>query len=278
MYPILLQITPSFYVKSLYFFSLLGLIVSSWFFAKETIKNRLRLQFVVDIFYKMLLSGLIWGRLLYVALNYQFYFFEFKLGSIVKALAFWADKSLSFWGVVFGVVISFMANANKRQENPLKWGDSFALSFVLFMSFVNFGLFLDGANFGKPTDSFLGVTFLNNINVKYLTPVHPTQLYATFYCVIIFMLLWAIQRKYRHQIEGLILYLAGMMYSFCRFIESFFRGDDATFMLFEIIRIEQILFLAAFVYFAKCVVVYQNRHHSKVLLPFEVLIKKIINK
>lgn len=278
MYPILLQITPSFYVKSLYFFSFLGLLVASWFFAKETIKNRLRLQFVVDIFYKMLLSGLIWGRLVYVALNYQFYFFEFKFGSIVKALAFWADKSLSFWGVVFGVVLSFLTNANKRQENPKKWGDSFALAFLLFMSFVNFALFLDGANFGRPTDSFLGVTFLNNINVKYLTAIHPTQLYATFYCVIIFMLLTAVQKKYRHQIEGLIFYLAGLMYSFCRFVESFFRGDDATFMLFGIIRIEQVIFFVAALYFLKCVVNYQTKHHARVLLPFENMIKKLINK
>ncbi len=278
MYPILLQITQSFFVKSYFFFGLVGLIIATYFFVKNALKNRLRLQFIVDIFYKMLLSGLIWGRIVYVALNYQFYFFDaINFSSVFKAIAFWADKSLSFWGLVFGVVLSFINNANKRQENPMKWGDTFMVSFMLFLSFVNFGAFLDGSNFGRPTDSFVGVQFLNNINVKYLTAIHPTQLYATFYCILIFMILWVLHKKYRHQYEGLVFYLGGFMYSFCRFVEGFFRGDDPAFLIFGALRIEMILFFAAFIYFGKKVYDYQMRHHTKILLPIEKLLRKFIN-
>jgi phosphatidylglycerol:prolipoprotein diacylglycerol transferase len=278
MYPDLLPIGSSFIVKSLYFFSALGLIVSMLFFSRQALKNRLRLQFVVDIFYKLLLSGIIWGRLIYVLINYQFYFFEFSFASVFKSLAFWADKSLSFWGFLFGVILSFISNANKRQEDPKKWGDTFALSFLLFMIFANFAAFLDGSNFGKPTDAFVGVTFLNNINVKYLTPIHPTQLYAMFYCVLIFMFLYAVQRKYRNQIDGLIFYLAGMLFSFCKFIEGFFRGDDVSLMLFNTFRLTEIIFLMLGFYFLKKVVDYQKRNHTKLLLPVERLIYKFINK
>jgi len=278
MFPILLQITPSFFVKSLYFFSFLGLFLSTIFFVKETTKNRLRVQFIVDILFKMIFSGLVWGRIFYVALNYQFYFFELSFGSLIKAVAFWADKSLSFWGIIFGVILCFVSNANKRQENPKKWGDSFMLAFLMLMIFINFGAFLDGTNFGSPTDSFLGVQFLNNINVKYLTPIHPTQLYAVFYCSLIFMFLWASQKKYRHQYEGLIFVLGGFLYSISRFLETFFRGDDPTMLIFGVLRLEMITFGIASVYFFKLLFDYQMKYHTKLLLPLEKLINKLINK
>lgn len=278
MYPILLQLTPSFFVKSSYFFMFLGLILATVFFVREATKNRLRVQFIVDILWRLVLGGIVGGRLFYVALNYQFYFFEFSISSIIKSLAFWADKSLSFWGVVFGVVLSFIHYANKRQENPQKWADSAMLSFLLFMVFVNFGAFLDGSNFGRPTESFVGVQFLNNINVKYLTPIHPTQLYAAFYCILIFMMLRIVQKNYRHQYEGLVFMLGVFMYSICRFVESFYRGDDSVLQIFGLFRIEMILFGLASVYFIKKLYVYQMKYHTKLLLPIERFILKIINK
>lgn len=278
MYPILLQITPSFFIRSLYFFIFLGLVVSTIFFVKEAIKNRLRVQFILDILLKLIISGIVFGRLLYVAFNYQFYFFEWSFSSVIKAIAFWADKSLSFWGVIFGVVLCFIHYANKRQENPNKWADSSMLAFMLFMVFVNFGAFLDGVNFGRPTESFVGVQFLNNINVKYLTPIHPTQLYAVFYCSLIFLILKVIQKKYRHQYEGLIFLLGGFMFSGARFVESFYRGDDPSLFVFGVLRLEMILFGLASAYFFWKLYLYQSKYHTRLLLPVEKFIAKIINK
>lgn len=278
MYPIILSLGNFFSIKSLYLVSLIGLMVSVWYFCRQSFKNRLRLQFVVDIFPSLALWGLIFGRLIYVLLNFQFYFLDFSFSSFYRVIAFWADQSFSFWGVILGLVFAFVRNANKRQENLVKWGDIFVMSFLLFMVFGNFAAFLDGINFGKPTDLFVGVTFINNINIKYFTPIHPTQLYAMFYSAVIFLYLYVAQRKYKNQIDGLVFYLGFMLFSFAKFIEGFFRGDDQVLTLFGSIRFTELMFLLLGVYMLGKVVEYQKRNHTKLLLPYEKLFSKLFNK
>ena len=278
MYPTLVQISSLFSIKSLYFFSVLGLLISAWYFSRQALKNRLRLQFVVDIFPWLVLSGLLVGRLSYVLLNFQFYFLDFSFGSFYRVIAFWADQSFSFWGVVIGVILAFVFHANKRQENISKWADVSLMSFLQFMVFANFAAFLEGINFGRPTDAFWGVTFINNMNIKYLTPIHPTQLYGAFYSFLIFMYLLFAQSKYKNQIDGLVFYLGLMLFSFCKFAEGFFRGDDTVLKLFGVIRLTEFVFLLIGILMLNKVIEYQKRNHTRLLLPFEKILNLFSNK
>lgn len=277
MFPTILQISNFIIIKTITVVSLLGLLLSSYIFIRLTAKNRLRLQFILDIFPKLVLSGLIWGRALHVLTNYQFYLFDFSFSTIYRSLAFWVDKELSFWGIVIGVILSFIKQANKRQENISKWSDVFAISFISLMSFINLGAFFEGINYGKPTDSFLGVIFLDNINIRFTTAIHPTQIYATIYCIAITCLLYFIHKKYRHQIDGLIFFLGTFLFSAFRFLEGFFRGDDTTLILFNRVRVPELIFLVIAILSLQQIIRYQRKNQTKLLKPIENLSKKIFN-
>lgn len=275
MFPIIAQISDFIIIKTITVVSIIGLLLSSYIFIRLTAKNRLRLQFILDIFPKLVISGIIWGRAVHVITNYQFYFFDFSFSTVYKSIAFWGDKELAFWGVVLGIILSFIKHANKRQENISKWSDIFAISFLSFMSFVNLGAFFEGINYGKPTDSFLGINFLDNINIRYTTAIHPTQLYAVAYCSIIALVLYTIHKKYRHQIDGLIFYIGTFLFSIFKFIEGFFRGDDTTVILFQKVRVPELIFLIIGIISFKQIIAYQKRHQTKLLKPLEKLSKKI---
>jgi phosphatidylglycerol---prolipoprotein diacylglyceryl transferase len=95
------------------------------------------------------------------------------------------------------------------------------------------GCFFAGCCFGKPTQSIIGVTFTNPASQAepLNTPLHPTQLYSSFfiYSLMTFLMIFSRHKKFDGQI--ILLYL--LLYSAGRFIIEFFRGDVSRGYLFN---------------------------------------------
>lgn len=265
MYQILFQIG-SVSIMTNHVLIALGLFISLWIFGRLAQKNRLRLQFILDIGLRLIAGAIIGGRLFAIISNYQFYFNKINFHTITRLFAIW-DKDLSFWGAIFGIGFILVKNCQVRDENPKKWGDIFMISLMTMLIFRNFGAFLDGANAGKPTESFLGMTF-NSSNVLYTVPIHPTQLYATIYSALILAILYLVFKKYKNQFEGLVFLLGATIYSFFRFLEGFFRGDDVV-TIFGSIRLPQLIFLLLFLYFSKKLYNYQVKNQVPFLKVYE---------
>ena len=122
--------------------------------------------------------------------------------------------------------------------------------------FGRIGCFMAGCCYGKPTESFLGVTFTDvacqarPLNV----PLHPTQLYEAFYIFAVMIVLLFLRRVKRFYGQLFLVYL--MLYAVGRFILEYLRGDTGRgFVIDNYISNSQFV---AFVILLTVLVVYVN--------------------
>ncbi|MFN6964382.1 MAG: prolipoprotein diacylglyceryl transferase [Pyrinomonadaceae bacterium] len=114
-----------------------------------------------------------------------------------------------------------------------KVADAFAPGVALGQAFGRQGCFAAGCCWGKPTDLFWGVHFTEAGHEYTGVPtygpdgselfLHPTQLYESFFMVLVFALLYYLHR--RKKFDGQVLIAYGIVYSIFRFLIEFVRDD-----------------------------------------------------
>lgn len=239
MFPILFEIGP-FTLHSLWFFIALGFLVSSLMVSRAVKRNRMRLDFLSKHSFLFFISAIISSRLLFIIFHTEIFFADSDtfLQEFFAIFRVW-DKGLSFWGAALGFSIAFLYLAKRERENIFRWMDITAVPLLTALLFGHFGAFLDGINHGRETILPWGITFESAV-VKYTVPVHPTQLYALLYTAVILIFISSAKAEWHSKHEGLLAKVAIFLYASFRFLEDFFRGDD-TLMLFDFIRISQII-------------------------------------
>lgn len=239
MHPVLFQ-TSYFTVHIFWLLITVGIIVGAYVAVKLSIRNSLKIQFLSDISFKLVIFSLIGARVLSLLINYQSYFYEFSFSAISKIFYIW-DKGLHFYGAVIGFFGYLYYACRKNDQEYLKWLDALVPAMILAMAFGHMGAFFEGVNYGHETSLPWGVNF-ESPWIKYTVPIHPTQIYAFLYSALISIGLIFINHiksiKNRNTI-GLIGLAGIQLYAFFRFIEGFARGDD-TLLIFGI-RLPQIL-------------------------------------
>jgi phosphatidylglycerol:prolipoprotein diacylglycerol transferase len=234
MFPVLFELGPVI-VFSLWLFVGLGFIAGVVVFTKLAKMKRLNLNFIYKYSLSIFIFGLIGARLLYVAMNYQFYFYETNINSFLRILYIWEDKGLSLLGALIGITVSLIYFSYKEKEQTLKWLDILSISVISGLAVGHIGAFLDGINYGRETSLPWGIIF-DNPSVKYAVPIHPTQIYAFIYSIIIAVALFFLYKKNKFK-AGIIMMIALISYSAMMFLEGFIRGDDV--ITFLSLRIEQ---------------------------------------
>ncbi|HLW79777.1 MAG TPA: prolipoprotein diacylglyceryl transferase [Terriglobia bacterium] len=104
--------------------------------------------------------------------------------------------------------------------------DVYAPAIALGQSIGRLGCFAAGCDYGRPTNSFLGVVFSNaNLGGAPLgVHLHPTQVYESLATLTIFsILVWRYPHKSR---DGEIFLLYLTLYAVARFFLEFLRGDE----------------------------------------------------
>jgi len=115
----------------------------------------------------------------------------------------------------------------KHNLSFLAFADICAPGFALGHAFGRVGCFLGGCCYGRECDLPWAIRFHPNGDIALLTPPsHPTQLYASVACLIIFFRLNSSQRRPHRPGEILLSYL--ILYGCWRFVEeSLRRGATA---------------------------------------------------
>lgn len=223
MYPILFEfgfIT----VFALWFFIAHGFVATSYIFIQLAKRNRIRLNILADNTFFLFFSALIVSRIVFVIFNYDLYFYQFGLNSFLNILAVW-DKGLSFWGALLGWFGGIFYISKRRDESSMRLIDIMMPAILCGMIFGNIGALLDGVNYGTPTNLPWGVVF-RSANVKYITAIHPTQLYGAVYAAGLAVGLYFLLKKLRDRLPGFVSEVALFSFSLLRFFEEFIRGDE----------------------------------------------------
>lgn len=200
---------------------------------------------VADLALITLISVIVGARLLYVIFHWS----EFA-NDLIGIIAFWRGGlgGLMFFG---GFILAFITGIIyvHRQKLPLlKMLDAVTPALVLGEGLTRIGCFLNGCCFGKPTSSFLGITFPPNSAAGYTfsCPVHPTQLYSSLAGFILFIATLILEKK--HLKDGVLFGVIIMIYALFRFGIDFLRyyENTANFLINQIIAI--IIFIVALVF------------------------------
>jgi phosphatidylglycerol:prolipoprotein diacylglycerol transferase len=197
---------------------LAGLFVVS----SQAKKARMDATRLTDMAVWLLIAGLVGAKLLLVAVDWRFYFRNTReLWSIFQS------GGVFYGGLLGGIVVA--AFFVWRYKLP-GWAtaDVLAPGVVIGQAIGRLGCFAAGCCFGKPTSVPWAVTFTDvyaarQVGTPMDTPLHPTQIYESLACFLIFFfLLWLAPRKSFH---GQVVLSYAVLYSSFRFAVEFFRGD-----------------------------------------------------
>jgi phosphatidylglycerol:prolipoprotein diacylglycerol transferase len=172
-------------------------------------------------------------------------------------LKVWRGGLAYYGGFLFAVGFAFHF-VRKHKLGWWKTADLAAPGIMLGLFFGRLGCFLNGCCYGKRTASWIGVVFprggsawraqfdagLIPVTAESL-PVHPTQLYESLACFVVFLILYYIVRPRRRaygQVFGAML----VLYAIARSICEIFRDDDRG-VLFGWLSTSQIISLPLFV-------------------------------
>lgn len=178
---------------------------------------------VGDVTLVALIAGLAGGRLLYVIVEWD------QFAGNLSSIIFRRDGFVFYGGLLFAIpaVILFI----RRRKLPLlATADVLTPALALAHSIGRLGCFAQGCCYGRPFK--YGVTFPLEAPATYHfgeVPVHPTQLYESFFLILIFMLLLYVKRRKLFEGAVLVTYLG--FYGVARFIVETFRADDRGFYL-----------------------------------------------
>ena len=189
-----------------------------------------------------MIGGIVGARVYYVLLNYPRLAAD-PLGMI-----------LSRGGMVWygGFLLAGALVLRRIHTTGLPMGktvDGAAPALALAYAVGRIGCFLVGDDYGRPTDSWVGIAFPDGqppttatnlagqfgvmidpaMVEKYgeVLPVHPTQLYETVISTVIFFVLWSL-RRHRHR-PGWLFAMWLALASAERFFVEFFRAKDDRF-------------------------------------------------
>ncbi len=207
-----------------------------------------------DLVFMGVVGGIAGAKLYYVLLNHE------RLASDPAGLLLSRGGLVWYGGFLLATALVIWEIRRQKLSLP-RSADVIAPALALAYAVGRIGCFLVGDDWGRPTDSWLGIAFprgtpptrvdvIERLGIavdpglveKYgqIVPVHPTQLYEVGLSALIFFFLWKIRGGGRAAgwLFMLWLALAGVE----RFLVEFLRAKDDRF--FGVLTLAQLISLA----------------------------------
>jgi phosphatidylglycerol:prolipoprotein diacylglycerol transferase len=200
----------------------LGMLAGLWVVTRQARKQGLVAETITDMAVYAIIAGLIGAKLLLLVVEWPYYSRNPR-----EMLSLFQSGGVFYGGLLGAIPVAFWY-ARKHRLDGWKTADVLAPGVVLGQAVGRIGCFMAGCCYGKPANVPWAVTFNDvyanrNVGTPLDTPLHPTQLYESLACFLIFgFLLWMAPRKRFHG-QVLLAYVA--LYAVARFVIEFFRGD-----------------------------------------------------
>ena len=177
---------------------------------------------LTDMAVWLLIAGLVGAKVLLVAVDWRFY-----LRNTRELWSIFQSGGVFYGGLLGGIAVAIFFVWRYKLPG---WAtaDVLAPGVVVGQAIGRLGCFAAGCCFGKPASVPWAVTFTDvyaarQVGTPMDTALHPTQIYESLACFLIFFfLLWLAPRKSFH---GQVVLTYAVLYSSFRFAVEFFRGD-----------------------------------------------------
>jgi phosphatidylglycerol:prolipoprotein diacylglycerol transferase len=196
-----------------------------------------------DLVFMAVIGGIVGAKLYYVLLNYE------RL--MIDPIDFILSRGGLVWYGGFILATVLVIWEIRRQKLPLpKMADATAPALALAYAVGRIGCFMVGDDWGRPTDSWVGIAFPQGAPPTHvdiierdfgitvdpelierygqIVPVHPTQLYEVALSTLIFFVLWRLRLTPR--VAGWLFMLWLVLAGAERFAVEFFRAKDDRFI------------------------------------------------
>lgn len=212
-----------FVIQTFSFMLMVASLVATLIIYKLAPKKGLSQIAILDIGIIGTLSAIVGMRIFHVLVEYPSYYWEDPW----RVFQIWKGGFVSY-GAVIGITVSVFIYLRIKKLPFWPYCDLVALIGPVINFIVRIGCLGAGCCYGRPTDSFLHLTFTNpasDAGHKFPgIPLHPTQIYDLLLNgVWLFIVLIFIYR--RKKFEGQVTASFFMFYAVQRAFVEFFRGD-----------------------------------------------------
>ena len=195
----------------------LGCLVGFFYIRRAARREGFETDKIINLFFWVLISGFVGGRILYILVEWE-YFLNEPLRTIFSRGGF------DFYG---GFILAFAVGIwqiRRKGLNIWRTTDIFAPAVVIAHAISRIGCFLNGCCYGRPTNSWLGVSFpLDSLAGSVGRPLIPIQLFSSLSLFIIFAILLTL-KPYK-KFDGQLFWVYVLLYGVTRSIIEIFRGD-----------------------------------------------------
>ncbi|QHI73034.1 prolipoprotein diacylglyceryl transferase [Aminipila terrae] len=214
----------------------LGIILATLLVYKRAPQHGIESERSLDFILICVPIGIIGARLYYVLFNWGYY-----AGDFFKIINLRAGGLAIHGGLIFGLLTAAIL-CKIWNYKPLNLLDLAMPAVALAQAIGRWGNYFNSEAHGGPTNLPWGIL----VNGQ---TVHPTFLYESIWCLIMFGILLIIDNNIKF--TGQVFLLYGILYSLERFFVEYLRTDSL--MLFGVIK--QAMLLSAIV-FIVCIVAY----------------------
>lgn len=233
MYPELFKIG-DFAITSFGLMMFLSFLSAAWITGAQLKRYGMRSDLAWDMLAWVAVGGILGAKLYYLALN---------MDAVMEAplRQLFSRGGLVWYGGLIGGVTAYYLQVRKRKLPMATMYDATAPALALAYAVGRMGCFLVGDDYGRYTDSSIGIAFPNGAppsTAGYLrsngdfvpaqfadnaiVPVHPTQLYEVGLALLMFALLWQLGKNRNFRVGQLFaVYLC--LYAVERFAIEFVR-------------------------------------------------------
>jgi len=231
MHPRLLT-TPFFTVHTFGALLALAYLSALWWLRREAARTDLDAEAVTSLGFWAIVGAVIGAKVLMMARD---------AGQFAAAPSeIFSRSTLSaagdFYGGFIGALVASAIFFRRHPDLPVwRVADLCGPAIALGQAIGRIGCLMAGDDYGRPTDVPWSVTF-TDVDAARIggaplgVPLHPVQVYESFVCFVIFVVLVRLGRRKRFDGEVILTYTA--LYAIARFGLEFYRGDaDRGFVL-----------------------------------------------
>ena len=200
---------------------LTGIFISN-FMAKRFYKNVDR-DVLFDFLPIMIIFGVVFARLYYVVLNLDYYSIH-----PTEIPAIW-HGGISIHGAILGGILAGLFYFKKRKMPILPYADVISFGLVFAQAIGRWGNFFNSEAFGVPCNLPWKLYILPQYRpIQYYSfdYFHPTFLYESLWCLLVFTILVYFLRNTKEYHAGMIFFLYLVLYSVGRFVIEGIRTDS----------------------------------------------------